>query len=134
MKHGQVQQNQYEKDEENYKKYSALLAIISGKREETEFVDVLDNIGNYIPTDSDEGVQELEEKAGIILGIVTSIGMVVSVIMPAILGIKYMLGSIEEKAEYKKDMVPYLVGAFLLFGICTIVKILQGVGQSINNI
>ena len=33
----------------------------------------------------------------------TGIGMAVSVIVLLILGIKYMIGSAEEKAEYKKD-------------------------------
>ena len=39
-----------------------------------------------------------------------------------------------DKSEYKKDMIPYLVGACLLFGITVIVKVLQQIGQSINNI
>ena len=33
-----------------------------------------------------------------------------------ILGIKYMLGSLEERASYKRSMLPYIVGAVLLFG------------------
>ena len=33
-----------------------------------------------------------------------------------ILGIKYMLGSVEEKASYKKSMMPYLIGSVLIFG------------------
>ena len=45
-----------------------------------------------------------------------------------------MLGSVEEKAEYKKDLVPYFIGAALLFGICTVVKILQSLGDTINNL
>ena len=45
-----------------------------------------------------------------------------------------MLGSVEEKAEYKKDLLPYFIGSILLFGICTIVKVLQTLGESINNI
>jgi len=105
-----------------------------GGRESFEFKDVLDDVSNYIPTDSNEGVDKLTKKASIILTIITNIGMIIAVLMSAIIGIKYMLGSIEEKAEYKKDMIPYLVGAALLFSICTIVKVLQQFGQSINNI
>ena len=30
-------------------------------------------------------------------------------------GIKYMMGSAEEKAEYKKVMLPYIIGAVLIF-------------------
>jgi len=32
-----------------------------------------------------------------------------------VIGIKYMSGSLEEKANYKKKMVPYLVGCVILF-------------------
>ena len=32
-----------------------------------------------------------------------------------VLGIKYMMGSAEEKAEYKKTFIPYIIGAVLLF-------------------
>ena len=31
-----------------------------------------------------------------------------------------MMGSAEEKAEYKKTMIPYLVGAILVFAASTI--------------
>ena len=37
-----------------------------------------------------------------------------------VLGIKYMVGSAEEKASYKKTMMPYIVGAILLFGATTV--------------
>ena len=49
-------------------------------------------------------------------GVAVPMYVLYAVVLVAFLGIKYMLGSAEEKAEYKKDMIPYLVGAFLLFG------------------
>ena len=58
---------------------------------------------------------KLKEKAGVILGFINLIGIAISVIVLALIGIKYMLGSVEEKAEYKKTMIPYLVGAVLIF-------------------
>lgn len=57
-----------------------------------------------------------------ILTVITTVGMVLSVIIVAVLGIKYMMGSTEEKAEYKKTMIPYLVGAVLVFGASAIGK------------
>lgn len=50
-----------------------------------------------------------------IVGVLTTIGMFVSVIMLIVLGIKYMLGSTEEKAEYKKSLMPYVIGAAIVF-------------------
>jgi len=97
------------------------------------FTDVLGNVNAYRPSNTIGGTSQLVDKTSIILTAITNVGMIVSVLIPAILGIKYMIGSIEEKAEYKKDMIPYLVGACLLFGVCTFVKILQSIGNSFNN-
>lgn len=47
--------------------------------------------------------------------ILSVIGSLISVIVLIVLGIKYMLGSIEEKAEYKKSMLPYVIGATFVF-------------------
>lgn len=67
------------------------------------------------------GVKSIGSK---VLGIVTVIGIVVSVIVIAGLGIKYITGSAEEKAEYKKSFVPLLVGMILLLGASTIAAFL----------
>ena len=83
---------------------------------------------------SEEDAKKLGNKVSIILTVITNIGMVLAVLMSAFMGVKYMLGSVEEKADYKKDMIPYLVGSILLFGICSIVKLLYTIGSSLNNI
>lgn len=105
-------------------------------RSTVEFTDVLDNtdyytkVGDIDSSDADK----VEEKVSKVLGAITNVGIVTSVLVLAVLGIKYILGSIEEKAEYKKDMLPYLIGMVLLLSISTIVKILQNLGNSINSI
>lgn len=63
---------------------------------------------------------DIEKLGGKILSAVTTAGIVLSVIVLAVLGVKYMLGSAEEKAEYKKTLMPYLIGAFLIFGASAI--------------
>lgn len=55
-----------------------------------------------------------------IITVLTVIGTVISVIVLIILGLKYMLGSIEERAEYKKTMMPYIIGAVLVFAASAI--------------
>ena len=117
--------------------YSALIeqkTDITGERVPTEFEDVLIDIGKYKPTDIDSATaSKVEGIVSTILTTVTNIGMVVAILILAILGIKYMLGSVEEKADYKKDLIPYLIGACLLFGITAFVKILMLFGQEIFN-
>ena len=67
-----------------------------------------------------------------LIGIITTVGVVVAVIILLVLGIKYMMGSASEKAEYKKTMIPYLVGAILIFGASAITKVVVGLAQGIT--
>lgn len=68
-----------------------------------------------------------------IMGILQTLGIVVAVIVLMILGIKYMMGSAEEKAEYKKTMIPYVVGAVLIFGATTIANMVFQFANGLNN-
>ena len=68
-----------------------------------------------------------------IVSIITTIGIIVAVIVLLVLGIKYMMGSAAEKAEYKKTMIPYLVGAVLIFGASAIAKAVISMSQSITS-
>ena len=58
-----------------------------------------------------------------IIGTITVVASIISVIALIILGIKYMLGSVEERAEYKKVLWPYFVGAIMVFGITNIINL-----------
>ena len=51
----------------------------------------------------------------VIVWLVRTVGEAIAVVMLLILGIKYILGSVEEKAEYKQSMWPYVLGAILIF-------------------
>ena len=62
-----------------------------------------------------------------IIGIVQAIGSIMSVISLILIGIKYMLGSAEEKAEYKSTMIPYLVGAILVFCASNIIAAIYNI-------
>ena len=63
--------------------------------------------------------------------ILLAIGVVVAVIVGAIIGIKLMTSSIEEKAEAKKLLVPYVVGCAVVFGGFGIWKIVVTILQHI---
>ena len=69
------------------------------------------------------GTGSIETAGKRIVSIISSIGVVISVVVIAVLGIKYMLGSIEERAEYKRTLMPYFIGAILVFGASTIAQI-----------
>ena len=76
-------------------------------------------------------LEKLEKKAGVILGVVNVAGIIISVITIMLIGIKYMFGSIEEKAEYKKTATIYLIGAILVMGGTTIPNILYQIGTNL---
>ena len=62
---------------------------------------------------------------------ITNLGSIISVIALLLLGIKYMVSSIDEKAEYKQRMGIYLLGAIFVFAISRILAIIQEIGGTI---
>ena len=77
------------------------------------------------------GSDKLVNKANILVSSIRVIGVILSVVILIIIGIKYMLGSVEEKAEYKKTMTAYVIGAMLLFGVTTIANIFYKIGTNL---
>ena len=70
------------------------------------------------------GVNSIENVGNSIIGILQVVGIVLSVIVLIVIGIKYMMGSAEEKAEYKKTMMPYIVGAALIFAASALAQVI----------
>ncbi len=79
--------------------------------------------GKEINTDSN-GANNVKSVGGRIVGLIQVIGTIVSVGMLIVLGIKYMMGSAEERAEYKKTLFPYFIGAILIFATSTLTQMI----------
>lgn len=62
------------------------------------------------------------EKTSMILGAIRNISIVVSVISLMVIGLKYIMGSVEEKANYKQTMIPYIIGCIMAVTGTTIVS------------
>lgn len=67
-----------------------------------------------------------------IVAVVRTVGVLVAVVILLILGIKYMVGSAEEKADYKKSMIPYLVGAVLIFAASAVTGIVYDMATALG--
>lgn len=67
-----------------------------------------------------------------IISWVRGIGTIVGVVVLAVLGVKYMMGSASEKAEYKKVFIPYIVGAVLLIGAVNIAGWIFGAANDLT--
>ena len=85
--------------------------------------------GSNIGEETTAGILDLGNN---IVGVIRVVGIIVAVVILLILGIKYMMGSAEEKADYKKSMIPYLVGAVLIFASSTIVGIVYDMVNALN--
>ena len=73
---------------------------------------------------------KLQNTSNEIYNILLTCAVIVAVIISAILGIKFMLGSMEEKAQIKEKLIPYVIGCVIIFGAFGIWKIVLTVLQS----
>ena len=64
--------------------------------------------------------------AGRVMGLIRNIAVIGGVLLLMILGIKYMMGSVEEKADYKKSLVPLVVGIIVVMASTQIMTMIFG--------
>lgn len=67
------------------------------------------------------------DKGGKLLKIVRNIAAIVSVVTISIIGLRYMLGSVDQKAEYKEKMRPVVIGCILVAALSTILTLIQSI-------
>lgn len=75
--------------------------------------------------------EKMKNTSNTIANILIAIGTVIAVIVSSILGIKFMIGSVEEKAQIKEALVPFVIGCIVIFGAFTIWKIFVNIGNGI---
>ncbi|MDO5556324.1 MAG: pilin [Clostridia bacterium] len=94
-----------------------LILLILNKTVLAEIIDP----NEYKPKDLDtRDASRIANMTGSILATIRNIGVISSVIVLSVIGLKYMLGSLEERAEYKEHMIPYIIGCLLLASATTI--------------
>ena len=73
------------------------------------------NPGDYEPNPINQrDMGELPTVTADILATIRNIGAICSVVIMTIIGLKYMLSSLEERAEFKENFKLYVVGVLLL--------------------
>lgn len=103
---------------------------------------IIDSGGGAISSSSEFGVDnlkgttsagssEIKNIGNNLIQILSTVASIVSVLVLIILGIKYMFGSIEEKVEYKKTLLPYVIGAALVFAASSIAGIIYSIAIQI---
>ncbi len=100
-----------------------LVAIIVGM---TYNVFAANPVINQLIEDSNVNVDtsSISKTAGKIISMIRNIAIIAGVLIIVILGFKYMMGSVEEKADYKKSFIPLIVGIVIIMGATSIAAFL----------
>lgn len=80
--------------------------------------------------DTENGVGKV---INIVIGLLQVAGSGISIIVIVILGIRYMLASVEGKAEIKKQATPIVIGCILLFGAVNLMGAVENFATKILN-
>ena len=97
--------------------------------------DIISSADNFIEDGKNEknvGLDEgvIKDLSNTMYNILFVLGIVIAVIWGLVIAIKFITGSVEEKAEVKKTLIPYVAGCVVLFGAFTIWKIVVTILQS----
>lgn len=87
------------------------------------------NTADFSGIYSKAGTSKVTTAGGSILAVVQAIGISCGVIFLIILGIKYMTSSTDEKATIKEKLIPYVIGAVIMFGGSAILGIIANFAQ-----
>lgn len=66
----------------------------------------------------------LQTIANRILGLIQIASAVAAVVLIAVFGFKFIMGSANEKADYQKSFIPLIVGVVVVFATTSIAKLL----------
>ena len=88
---------------------------------------ILDSISSI---NTGSGTTKVVSLGNIILRVVQVIGTAASLIMITICATQFMLAAPEGKAEYKKRLVPVVIGSIILFAATNILSLIQSTVES----
>lgn len=82
--------------------------------------------------DSTVNEGKLQQSTKEIYGVVYSIALVIMIGVGMILGIKFIMATVEEKAKIKELLIPYVCGVIVIFGTFGIWKMVVDMGLKID--
>lgn len=81
--------------------------------------------------ENNKAVKKTRDVMGTIISVVQVVGTGIAVIMLIVLAVKYMSSAPDAKAEIKKTMVPYVVGAIILFASSQLLAVIAEIGEGL---
>ena len=82
-------------------------------------------------TSSPINTDALERTSTNIYNILFTIAVILAFAVGMIIGIQFIMGSVDEKAKIKETLIPYIIGVFIIFSAFTIWKIAVSIGNEI---
>ena len=86
--------------------------------------------GNITSQNAKDGVTNITST---VLNVIRYAGTGIALIMLTMIFIKYMLSAASERAELKKNLVPFTIGTVVLFAASNLVGILKSVADGMFN-
>lgn len=88
----------------------------------TQLEDAMKKEENQAGTETDN-IRQMVAK---VINLIRNIAVIGGVLLLTIIGFKYMLGSAEEKADYKKSLIPLVVGIVVVMAASQIMSMIFG--------
>ena len=79
---------------------------------------------NGLNTNQTVGTTEMTDIGSKVMSFIWVLSIIVAVVVLMYTGLKFIVGSANEKAEYKKSLVPIVVGVLILVFATTIIRAL----------
>lgn len=83
------------------------------------------NLNSYENASGGRAGNTATSVVGALINLASTVGAGVAIIMLIVIGLQYVSKGAEGKAEAKKDLTGYIIGAIILFGVSGILKLLQ---------
>lgn len=77
--------------------------------------------------------EALRDTSSYIYNVLFTIAVVLAFVIGMIIGIQFIMGSVDEKAKIKETLVPYVIGVFIIFSAFGIWKIVMSIGNSFED-
>ena len=71
----------------------------------------------------------LTKMAGKVISLIQVASVILAVILIAVFGFKFIMGSANEKADYQKSFIPLIVGLVVVFAATSIAKLIMSIAS-----
>lgn len=92
------------------------------------------NIGDSTSSGSGDVDTKLTNIMNNALGVISVVGVTIAFGMLVFVGMKLMSAAPSEKADVKKYLVPFVIGAVCILGSIFVLNLMSGFGEELNNV